>query len=403
MNAGSVTRPGADWAQDRLRRLGARLASGCGRVSGVVGRKPRRLAAAARARAVLGFDRDRLLLQLHGETLQLRLQQGGELRDLGSIPGRWRSMARAIDPLAPLLPPRTRRPAALAAAAGRRPVCAAAWRCRPPPPNACATWSASRSTARPRSPPMPSPSTRAYSAAATATAARCRTGGGAAPAAGSAAGRAGAAGADAGRRRCRRQRWRAARGQPAAPAQRRHHGDPLRYWNLALVAIALLARRRDACGSCWTTAAPPPTSFEQTIASHATGARASRRRSARQLIDLIEGQAFLERTRARPPDHGRSASTNSPGACPTAPTWKSSRSRTTRITADRPQPRGLVAGRSACEGSPLWRAPALTGALQPDPRSGRDRFTLTAELGRRRRKSAPRARRPAMASDARRR
>ena len=33
------------------------------------------------------------------------------------------------------------------------------------------------------------------------------------------------------------------------------------------------------------------------------------------------------------------------------------------------------------QGSPLWRAPALTGALQPDPASGRDRFTLTAELG----------------------
>ena len=32
------------------------------------------------------------------------------------------------------------------------------------------------------------------------------------------------------------------------------------------------------------------------------------------------------------------------------------------------------------EGSPLWRSPALAGALQPDPRSGRDRFTLTAEL-----------------------
>ena len=32
------------------------------------------------------------------------------------------------------------------------------------------------------------------------------------------------------------------------------------------------------------------------------------------------------------------------------------------------------------EGSKLWRAPALTGALQPDPRSGKDRFTLTAEL-----------------------
>ena len=31
-------------------------------------------------------------------------------------------------------------------------------------------------------------------------------------------------------------------------------------------------------------------------------------------------------------------------------------------------------------GSPLWRAPALAGALQQDPRSRRDRFTLTAEL-----------------------
>ena len=32
------------------------------------------------------------------------------------------------------------------------------------------------------------------------------------------------------------------------------------------------------------------------------------------------------------------------------------------------------------QGSRLWSSPALTGALQPDPASGRDRFTLTAEL-----------------------
>ena len=32
------------------------------------------------------------------------------------------------------------------------------------------------------------------------------------------------------------------------------------------------------------------------------------------------------------------------------------------------------------EPSPLWRSPALTGALQPDPRTGRDRFSLVAEL-----------------------
>ena len=29
----------------------------------------------------------------------------------------------------------------------------------------------------------------------------------------------------------------------------------------------------------------------------------------------------------------------------------------------------------------LWASPALAGALQPDPGSGRDRFTLVAELG----------------------
>jgi general secretion pathway protein L len=35
---------------------------------------------------------------------------------------------------------------------------------------------------------------------------------------------------------------------------------------------------------------------------------------------------------------------------------------------------------SRLQGAPYWRSPALAGALQPDPTSGRDRFTLTAEL-----------------------
>lgn len=42
-----------------------------------------------------------------------------------------------------------------------------------------------------------------------------------------------------------------------------------------------------------------------------------------------------------------------------------------------PEASGLVA---RLEGSPLWRSPALSGALQPDPRTRLDRFTLTAEL-----------------------
>src|SRR5690606_20385566 len=32
------------------------------------------------------------------------------------------------------------------------------------------------------------------------------------------------------------------------------------------------------------------------------------------------------------------------------------------------------------QGAELWRSPALAGALQPEPSSGRDRFTLTASL-----------------------
>lgn len=42
-----------------------------------------------------------------------------------------------------------------------------------------------------------------------------------------------------------------------------------------------------------------------------------------------------------------------------------------------PEASGLVA---RLQGSPLWRNPALSGALQPDARSRLDRFTLTAEL-----------------------
>ena len=42
-----------------------------------------------------------------------------------------------------------------------------------------------------------------------------------------------------------------------------------------------------------------------------------------------------------------------------------------------PEASALVA---KLEGSKLWKSPALSGALQPDPRTRRDRFSLTAEL-----------------------
>lgn len=61
-----------------------------------------------------------------------------------------------------------------------------------------------------------------------------------------------------------------------------------------------------------------------------------------------------------------------------------------------PEASGLVA---RLQNSPLWRNPALSGALQPDARSRLDRFTLTAELTGTTAPAAPAP--PAPAGDAR--
>jgi general secretion pathway protein L len=97
-----------------------------------------------------------------------------------------------------------------------------------------------------------------------------------------------------------------------------------------------------------------------------------------QLVDLVEGRAFLDRMR-----NGR----------PTAIEVLDALARRLpdntyleklAIENDRLLLIGLSSEASALvgrlEGARPWRSPALTGALQPDPRSGRDRFTLTADL-----------------------
>ncbi|WP_231583323.1 PilN domain-containing protein [Luteimonas sp. FCS-9] len=53
------------------------------------------------------------------------------------------------------------------------------------------------------------------------------------------------------------------------------------------------------------------------------------------------------------------------------------------------------------QGSPLWRSPALAGALQNDPRTRSDRFTLTAELAPPPAAAAPAPQEAARADDAR--
>jgi general secretion pathway protein L len=161
------------------------------------------------------------------------------------------------------------------------------------------------------------------------------------------------------------------------PTERRVRiSDPWRAWNWALAAVAaaalaaglwqMLDNRRMAADL-----------LEKQVASRSEAARrvALQRR---QLVDAVQGAAFLDRARS-----GR-------------PTMVEIMDELSRRLPDStyleklaveddhvlliglsPEASGLVA---KLEGSPLWTSPALTGALQPDPRTRRDRFTLTADL-----------------------
>ena len=160
------------------------------------------------------------------------------------------------------------------------------------------------------------------------------------------------------------------------PAQRRHIADPWRGWNLGLAALALFAvvlalwqvldNRRDAADA-----------FEAALAPRVAQARqAAADRQA--LAAMVSGQAFLDRSRAARPTTVELLD-DLTGRLPDG-TWLEKVS----IEDDRLVVIGLSNEASALvrrkDPSPLWRSPALSGALQPDPRSGRDRFSLVAEL-----------------------
>jgi general secretion pathway protein L len=160
------------------------------------------------------------------------------------------------------------------------------------------------------------------------------------------------------------------------PEARRRVADPWRAWNLALAAVALVAlamalwqvldNRRDAADD-----------FERALEPRAEQARAAAIQR-QQLQALVEGQAFLDRMRAQQPAMVEVLDELA-RLLPDSTYLE-------KVTVE--DNRLLIIGLSAeasalvrrLEDSRLWRSPALTGALQPDPRSGRDRFTLTAEL-----------------------
>ena len=159
-------------------------------------------------------------------------------------------------------------------------------------------------------------------------------------------------------------------------AQRRRQVDPSRAWNWALAAVALFAvaatlwqlldNRRDAADA-----------FQARIAERAAPARRAAAERA-ELIGLMEGQAFLDQARAARPTAVEVIDELSRRLPDGTYLEKLAieEERLTLIGLSNEAP--ALIGR--LQGSTLWRSPALAGALQPDPASGRDRFTLIAEL-----------------------
>jgi general secretion pathway protein L len=389
----------------RLGRVGARLGPGTG---GFLAWWGRSLAAwlPRRWRALFGLDRGRLLLAPEvasqddgsgAHALQLRLQEGDELRDVGSLPlldphlpevpvdpGLGLAGDPADDPLAPLLAPALadlprwlllpaaaglRRRLVLPAAAGDRLREVLGFEIDRQTPFAADEVAFDARLLGRRGDSQIDVELVAVPLAAL-RARRTALG----PLSATLAG-IDIAGADG-----------APLGVNLLPAaERRQVADPWRGWNLALGVVALVAlsaalwqlldNRRDAADA-----------FEQALAPRAEQARrvAMQRQ---QLQAIVEGQAYLDRTRAaRPPTVAvlDELARRLPDS-----TYLEKVS----IEGERLLIIGLSGEASSLvrrlEGADSWHAPALTGALQPDPRSGRDRFTLTAELGRRAPAPAP--------------
>lgn len=321
------------------------------------------------ARQVLGLDRGRLLMQPQGDGVELRLQQGDLVRDLGHVP----LLADAADPLAGVLSPRIadlprwllvpaahalRRPLMLPAAAAERLRDVVGFEIdRQTPFAADAVVYDARLVGR----------RGAQVDAELVAVPRARVEpllGAIGPLASTLAG-IDVAGSD---------------GTPLGvnvlePARRRHRRDPMRAWNYALGVFALLALAA-AMAQVLANREAAAEALQREIAAKSRAAQAAAAERA-ELLALIEGQRFLDRARASRPS-----------------TLAIMDELTRRLPDDTyleklaiednqilliglsSEPSGLIA---RLQGSALWRAPALTGALMPDPVSRRQRFTLTAE------------------------
>lgn len=160
-------------------------------------------------------------------------------------------------------------------------------------------------------------------------------------------------------------------------AQRRLQRDPARGWNLVLAVLALVA----------VVAAMAQWLDNREAALAALTARADREaRAARevslqrqQLLDLAEGRAFIEGLRRERPAAIEVIAAAASRLPDNTSLEKLSIDNDQLLLIGLSSEASSLVGRMA--GGGPWRSPALTGVLQPDPGSGRDRFTLVAELG----------------------
>lgn len=375
-----MSTPAADRLQDRLGRFGARLRGSVLRTGtgGFLSWWGHALAAwlPPRLRQLLGMDRGRLLVQVEGDALRLRLQRGDEIRELGSLP-LLADMEPKRDPLALVLGSRLsdlprwlllpaasalRRRLPLPAAAAERLRDVVGFEIERQTPFA-ADAVAFDARVLGRSAAGGALDTELVVVPRVALDPQLTALGPLTPL---------LAGIDVA----------ATDGTPLqvnllTPAQRRRTRDPWLLWNLAFTAVAALALAL----ALWQMLANRRAAADAFAAGIDALAAPARQAAAQQqeLNALIQGQMFLQRTRS---------------AYPTAVEIMDELSRRLpdgtyleklAIEGDRLTLIGLSNEAPALIGrlqdSKLWRSPALAGALQTDPATRKDRFTLTAEIG----------------------
>lgn len=161
-----------------------------------------------------------------------------------------------------------------------------------------------------------------------------------------------------------------------APAQRRQQGDPWQVWNWVLGAVALVA----VVAMLWQVLDNRDRA-EQALQAQADREATSARQVSlqrQQLADLVEGRAFLDQRRNSRPTSIEVLDALARRLPDNTYLEKLALENDRLLLIGLSSQAPALVGR--LEGAKPWQSPALTGALQPDPRSGRNRFTLTADL-----------------------